>query len=72
MEALPDLTCTIWTPQYSLRDARPEKFRQFFSHRIVASRIDTLVRAPLAERLWKGLNVLADRANGSCWGTYWY
>src|SRR5664280_3396472 len=63
---------TILTHQYSPREARPEKLFQFFSHRIMASIIVTPGRAPLAARLWKGLNVLADGANGSCWGTYWY
>jgi hypothetical protein len=56
---------TILTDQYSLREARPEKLFQFFSHRIVASIIDTPGRAPLAARLWKELNARAEGAKGS-------
>src|ERR1019366_8737217 len=61
---------TIVTHQYSLREARPEKLFQFFSHRIVASIIGTLGRAPLAARLWKGSNGCAEGAKGS-WGGGW-
>src|SRR5450759_4537908 len=44
-------TCwTILTHQYSLREARPEKLFQFFSHRIVASIIDTPRRAVRSRR----------------------